>query len=132
MFFFDMNIIKVNLELFTKDILLGEWDKKILWQSKPLKVPCYKHQSGIIIIINNSYVGFYDHTVANEMLEECKKMYNLNHPNILSLIGVCIDGGSAPYIVMPFMAHGSLLAYVKKHRNSLVVPPGQEQDVSGN
>ena len=30
----DMNFAKVNMELSTKDIF-GEWDKKILWQSKP-------------------------------------------------------------------------------------------------
>ena len=66
------------------------------------------------------------------MLEECNKMRNLNHPNVLSLTGVCIDGGSAPYIVMPFMVNGSLLPYLKKHRDELIVSLGNEQDVSCN
>ena len=64
------------------------------------------------------------------MLEECNKMCDLNHPNVLSLSGVCLDGGSAPYIVMPFMANGSLLPYLKKRQHELIVPLGHEQDVS--
>ena len=48
-------------------------------------------------------------------------MSNFHHPNILTLKGVCLDGGPAPYIIMPFMANGSLLAYQRKNRNSLVI-----------
>ena len=46
-------------------------------------------------------------------------MSNFNHPNVLMLKGVCLDGGPAPYIIMPFMANGSLLAYLKKNKKSL-------------
>ena len=55
------------------------------------------------------------------MLKECSKMYIFKHPNVLSLMGVCLDGGTAPYIIMPFMANGSLLAYLKNNRKSLVI-----------
>ena len=48
-------------------------------------------------------------------------MYIFDHPNVLSLTGVCLDGGTAPYIIMPFMANGSLLAHLKKNRASLVL-----------
>ena len=48
-------------------------------------------------------------------------MYKFNHSNVLTLRGVCLDGGTAPYIIMPFMANGSLLAYLKKNRETLVV-----------
>ena len=67
--------------------------------------------------------------MVRDLLQECAKMYHFNHPNILALSGVCLDGGTAPYIVMPFMANGSLLSYLKQHRNELVVPPEEEQDV---
>ena len=40
-----------------------------------------------------------------------------DHSNILSLIGVCLDLGQAPCIVMPFMTRGSLLSYLKKERH---------------
>lgn len=69
--------------------------------------------------------------MVKEMLQECRKMCDLNHPNVLSLTGVCLDGGTAPYIVMPFMANGSLLSYLKKLRDDLVLLPGNESEVSG-
>ena len=47
-------------------------------------------------------------------------MYKFEHPNILTLSGVCLDGGPAPYIIMPFMANGSLLAYLKKNRDKFI------------
>ena len=48
-------------------------------------------------------------------------MVKFDHPNVLNLIGVCLDGGPAPFIIMPFMANGSLLAYIKKNRQELVL-----------
>ena len=50
-------------------------------------------------------------------------MLEFDHPNVLSLIGVCLDGGTAPYIVMPFMSNGSLLGYLKKYRDELLLLP---------
>ena len=50
-------------------------------------------------------------------------MYDFDHPNVLKLTGVCLDGGPAPYIIMPFMENGSLLSYLKKERDSLVLEP---------
>ena len=48
-------------------------------------------------------------------------MKEFNHPNVLSLRGVCLDGGPAPFIIMPFMANGSLLSYLKENRESLII-----------
>ena len=58
--------------------------------------------------------------MIKDLLKECAKMYKFEHPNVLKLSGVCLDGGPAPYIVMPFMANGSLLSYLKEERDSLV------------
>ena len=55
-------------------------------------------------------------------------MATLDHPNVLTLIGVCLDGGPAPYIVMPFMFNGSLHSHLKKERSNLVISPDQESD----
>ena len=63
-----------------------------------------------------------------DLLKECTKMSTLDHPNVLTLIGVCVDGGPAPYIVMPFMFNGSLLAHLKKERENLVIPPDQQEE----
>ena len=57
------------------------------------------------------------------------KMKDFDHPNIVSLIGVCIATGSSPYIVMPFMANGSLLSYLKQQRHRLTIANGAEQDL---
>ena len=54
-------------------------------------------------------------------MEECDKMTQFDHPNVLSLIGVCVDHGPAPYIIMPFMAKGPLLAYLVKERHNLTL-----------
>ncbi len=56
------------------------------------------------------------------MLKECVKMLDFNHPNVLTLLGVCVDGGPAPYIVMPFMANGSLLTHLKRYRHEFLLP----------
>ena len=82
--------------------------------------------------------GFYDREAVRKLLKECSRMYSFNHPNILTLSGVCLDGGPAPYIIMPLMANGSLLNHLKKNRDSLVISSdntGSENDcinVSGN
>ena len=62
------------------------------------------------------------------MLKESSKMYKFDHPNVLTLTGVCVDGGPAPFIIMPFMANGSLLAYLKKNRMSLIVSFGDSNE----
>ena len=65
------------------------------------------------------------------MLKECSKMYHFKHPHVLTLCGVCLDGGPAPYIIMPFMANGSLLSYLKKNKGTLIVSHSDDADDSG-
>ena len=59
--------------------------------------------------------------LIQNLLNECTKMLEFDHPNVLTLTGVCLDGGPTPYLVMPFMFNGSLLSYLKKGRDSLVL-----------
>jgi serine/threonine protein kinase len=68
-----------------------------------------------------SLIGFYDPSMVRDMLKECLRMSKFNHLHVLPLKGVCLDGGPAPYIIMPFMANGSLLAYLRKNRKALVL-----------
>ena len=56
-----------------------------------------------------------------ELLIECAKMSTFNNPNVLTVKGVCLDGGPLPYIIMPYMANGSLLSFLKKERSNLVL-----------
>ena len=55
-------------------------------------------------------------------------MSKFDHPNVLTLSGVCLDGGPAPFIIMPFMTNGSLLAYLTKNRATLVIESGNSHD----
>ena len=45
-------------------------------------------------------------------------MLSFEHENVMSLIGVCIDG-EMPLLIMPFMSNGSVLEFVRKHKECL-------------
>ena len=66
--------------------------------------------------------------MVDSMLQECAKMQRFRHPNVMPLIGVCLDGGPTPLIVMPYMVNGSLLDYLRKERASLVHTPARDSD----
>ena len=64
-------------------------------------------------------------------LKEILKMKDFNHPNVMTLIGVCRAtemSGGAPSIIMPYMARGSLLGYLRKERDQLM--PGADADIT--
>ena len=83
----------------------------------------------LLVKLLHYYTGFFDNSQVNKIMEESIKMKHFEHPNVLHLIGVCLDAGPAPYVVMPYMANGSLLHYLKKERNNLVLPDGVDDDV---
>ena len=43
-------------------------------------------------------------------------MLSFNHPNVMSLIGLCIEG-EMPLLIIPFMSNGSLLDFVRKNKD---------------
>lgn len=55
-------------------------------------------------------------------------MTQLNHTNVLSITGICIDAGIAPYIVLPYMANGSLLDWLKRERKRIVMDKEYNED----
>ena len=71
----------------------------------------------------STVTGFVHEDPVADLLKECAKMYEFSHPNVLKLVGVCLDGGPVPYIIMPFMANGSLLTHLKEERKNLVLDP---------
>ena len=50
-----------------------------------------------------------------KMTKEISAMLLFKHPNVMSLIGVCLEG-EMPLIIMPFMSNGSILEFVKSHK----------------
>ena len=61
-------------------------------------------------------------------MEESLKMKNFQHQNVMGLIGLCLDAGPVPYIVMPYMANGSLLHFLKKERKNLVLSTDADEE----
>ena len=72
--------------------------------------------------------GYFGGEEIDNIMSESIKMKRFDHPNVISLIGVCIDAGPAPYIIMPFMGNGSLLTYLKKYRTDLMPPDTADED----
>ena len=50
------------------------------------------------------------------------------HPHVMGILGICL-AGQAPYIVMPFMANGSLHSYLRKHRAELLISEDEDIDL---
>ena len=74
--------------------------------------------------------GLFTLNDVESMVNEIVKMNEFNHPHVLPLIGVCVDTGPGISIVMPFMANGSLLDYLKKERSYLDITEGEPEEVA--
>lgn len=75
--------------------------------------------------------GQFNQPAVDRILDESVKMKQFHHHHVMGLLGVCLDAGPAPYIVMPYMARGSLLSYLKKERSNLILKQdSDEQQVS--
>ena len=75
-----------------------------------------------------SYPGTYAEDDVDGLVKEFLQMKQLQHPNVMGLIGVCLDAGPAPYIVLPFMANGNLLSYLKQRRSTLLLSKTADED----
>ena len=73
-------------------------------------------------------LGCYDQMEVDNFVKESLKMSRFKHSHVMGLIGVCLDAGPAPYIVMPYMANGSVLQYLKRERSHLVLTQTFEDD----
>ena len=56
-------------------------------------------------------------------------MQHFHHPNVMSLVGVSLEcNAEGPCIIMPFMAKGSLLHYLRQEAETL--KPSKETDIT--
>ena len=62
------------------------------------------------------------------MMREILKMQDFHHPHVVTLIGVSFDASHTPSIIMPFMANGSLLSYLKNNRSSLLLAQATDEE----
>ena len=71
--------------------------------------------------------GLFTPSDVQNMLSEVKKMSMLGqHPNVMPLLGVCMDAGAGVSLIMPYMEQGSLLDYLKRERSNLVIMNGPD------
>jgi len=64
-------------------------------------------------------IDVLDSDEVENFLTECVLMKNINHPNVLGLLGVCLDSENGlPYIVLPFMANGDLKTFLYSKRTT--------------
>lgn len=54
---------------------------------------------------------------VNSFLDEAMIMKDFVHPNVLSLIGISVASGEFPLVILPFMANGDLLSYIRNEEN---------------
>ena len=55
-----------------------------------------------------------------DFIKECNIAKKFDHPNVLSLIGVCIiPEESVPLMVMPYMHHGDVKSFIKSKRGNI-------------
>ncbi|XP_019852845.1 PREDICTED: uncharacterized protein LOC100634318 [Amphimedon queenslandica] len=73
--------------------------------------------------------GLFSRSDVTSIVEESLIMSNFDHPNVLSLIGVSLDLGPAPCIIMPFMSRGSLLSYLKNDRLNITITDGNDEEI---
>uniref|UniRef100_A0A1X7SQD4 Protein kinase domain-containing protein n=1 Tax=Amphimedon queenslandica TaxID=400682 RepID=A0A1X7SQD4_AMPQE len=73
--------------------------------------------------------GLFSKSNVASIVEESLIMSNFDNPNVLSLIGVSLDLGPAPCIIMPFMSRGSLLSYLKKERPNITITDGEDEEI---
>ena len=62
------------------------------------------------------------------MTDEIQKMKLFDHPNVMTLIGVCVSIGGGPAIIMPYMENGSLLSYLRKDKENIIMNDDQDLD----
>jgi serine/threonine protein kinase len=70
--------------------------------------------------------GSFDRKAANSFIREALRMKNLEHPNVMTLIGICwgkkVDDdtsglmGCGPLIVLPYTEMGDLRGYIRSKR----------------
>ena len=63
--------------------------------------------------------GFSSEQQLNTLFTESRLMRDFDHPNVMKFLGMCFDAPEGyPYIILPFMANGSLLEYLKRNSDT--------------
>ena len=70
--------------------------------------------------------------IIKAFLEECASMKSFKHPNVLGLVGMCLNSPSGvPLMVLAFMANGNLKKYLQQARRYEKIDQYPEASVNG-
>ena len=72
----------------------------------------------LLFIAFCKYIALLAINDRERLLKEVSLMITFNHPNVMPLIGLSFDG-ETPLIIMPFMSNGTVLGYVREHKENL-------------
>ena len=73
-------------------------------------------------------IGTLNQNEVDELRKEYRIMCQLKHPNVLTPLGICLES-EVPYLIMPLMERGSLLMYLRKEKDNLLIPEDTEIDL---
>ena len=73
-------------------------------------------------------IGCFDDDDVEQLVKESLQMKNFQHRNVIGMLGVCLDAGPAPYLVLPYMKNGDLLSYLKSNREELVLSQDEPEE----
>ena len=79
-----------------------------------------RHNNQLLYVMLKVSQGLFTSCDLKHLIDESKIMAKFDHPNVMKLLGVSISK-CTPFIIMPFMAHGSVLSYLRKNRVQFTV-----------
>ena len=84
----------------------------------------------MILFFSSNFTALFSTNDLQMLAKEVSTMLSFEHTNVMSLIGVCIDG-EMPLLIMPFMSNGSVLDFIKRRKvEFLLTSKATEQEVS--